>query len=690
MNLFLGIDFGTSNTHVAYCDSNDRGKLNPIPIKLGGKASTTTCVLWRRPAVADEEVVAFGTVALEEWSQFDAGERAAYRFAFGFKPDIVRSEQARRDAIAFLRKVCGEVREVFPRLVADGTVVIGVPAEVGPEHTRQTLAAAQVAGFANVECIAEPLGALAYHLNNSTVSYAEARQGVIVIDFGGGTLDVALVDPSGLREPWGDPLLGGRLFDDLFFQWVQSQNAPFQIDEREALVVWQKECRELKEGFSRHWKVLGDGMDNFKYAILVGDTKKWLKNASVAEFEQRARNYRPSTLVLDYFRQFGVPTVLESATPIDLYAWIRRTLTGNESGRSLTGKYRTVILTGGSSEWPFMRKLAAEVFGVDSEANIRKSEDPETTIGSGLALYTVLKARLQTRRETIRTDQGQYRDRFVQGVEQRLDKFANDAAAAVVAALMPQIDAVFWNWYDHGGSLAAVETQVEALCREFAGQAAQVLEPHWRALDADLVRRLRIELTRLFQEHAVAKDVSSYLPESFTLGDVLAGAGQAGDQIAGELVDLARLTAFLATAIITAIVALIVKVKLIVLAFVAPLIGLLLTFGSLLAAIGLRKKAGSYAEDYVKQLEFGPKALTLLHVALPRGSFAKRLQHGHDATQTQIADEIRNRLRGSVDINGTPVNFVETAARAFTAIVTQVIADLGVLEQISPESDAVP
>ena len=45
-----------------------------------------------------------------------------------------------------------------------------------------------------------------------------------MVDFGGGTLDVALLDQHGLRDPWGDPTLGGRLFDDLFFQWLLDQN----------------------------------------------------------------------------------------------------------------------------------------------------------------------------------------------------------------------------------------------------------------------------------------------------------------------------------------------------------------------------------------------------------------------------------------------------------------------------------
>ena len=34
-----------------------------------------------------------------------------------------------------------------------------------------------------------------------------------------------------MRAPWGDPALGGRLFDDLFYQWVLDQNGPFEVDD---------------------------------------------------------------------------------------------------------------------------------------------------------------------------------------------------------------------------------------------------------------------------------------------------------------------------------------------------------------------------------------------------------------------------------------------------------------------------
>src|SRR5271155_5155516 len=100
---YIGIDFGTSNSHFAYCNTD--GALVAEPICLDGKEkSVHSCVLWREPALADSDIVTFGAEAVEEWANRDSSERAGYRFAAGFKPDIAVSERARRDAQAFLRQ----------------------------------------------------------------------------------------------------------------------------------------------------------------------------------------------------------------------------------------------------------------------------------------------------------------------------------------------------------------------------------------------------------------------------------------------------------------------------------------------------------------------------------------------------------------------------------------------------------
>ena len=285
---YVGIDFGTSNSHFAYCNTD--GALVAEPICLdGNEKSVHTCVLWKEPGLDDSDVVTFGSEAVQEWSNREPAERKGYRFAAGFKPDIVVSDRARRDARGFLRKAYLTIREkgVLRAIGRDEgmPVVVGVPAEIGPEHRRITAQLAEEAGFGPVTCIEEPLGALAYHLANNDVSAAEARRGVVVVDFGGGTLDVALMDQHGLRDPWGDPTLGGRLFDDLFFQWLLDQNPGKEIDPGDVMFVWQLICRQMKEEFSQRWAKMGPTQD-FRKRLLIGDSHWQFRDASVERIPQ--------------------------------------------------------------------------------------------------------------------------------------------------------------------------------------------------------------------------------------------------------------------------------------------------------------------------------------------------------------------------------------------------------------------
>lgn len=658
----------------------------------------TTCVLWRRPARDERDIIAYGTEALETWLQYEADERAASQFSFGFKPDLVKSERARRDTWAFLLKAREAVQRAgLPRPIGDGgmAVVIGVPAEVGDDHKRLTAEAARDAGFGNVECVEEPLGALAFHLNNGDITPPEARAGVVVVDFGGGTLDLALVNAEGLREPWGDPMLGGRLFDDLFYQWVRDQNDPLDIDEREELVVWQRECRDLKEAFSHRWRAKGDSLSDFKGHIFVGDQKAWLRNASVREFEERARAYRPSPIVRKYFRGLEQPPAgLILDKPIDLFDWVRRTLTHGQAVGALRGKFGKVILTGGSCHWPFMTRLVAEALVVQ-EKDIILSQTPETVIGSGLALYNVLKLKNEVRRARLWDDKPGAAAKFRVAVANRLDRFAEDAAEALVRVLLPPVETVFRGWYDKGGSLKHVEERIEELCNQFEqrGDAETAIAPIRNALASDLVRLLRDHLRQFLDDHEIPKDVFRYVPEAAALpvgSDISKGTG---DRIAAEVSSLAAAVTAVAASLGTLVVAA-VKIKVVLLfALVHPILALLAGAAALLSFLGLMKGAQEALEARIKDYDFGAASLWVLHKVLWKSKFEEKLAQGRADAKAELQRKIGESTRKAVEAPAGPGSSApssqspieEIAVQKYEAILALVVQDLGVLELVCPE-----
>nr|WP_294516473.1 Hsp70 family protein [uncultured Rhodopila sp.] len=691
MATYLGIDFGTSNTHVAYCNDQGEGPLAAVPIKIAGKSPTATCVLWGAGAGGEEVVEAFGTVALETWSQYDSEEQAGRRIACGFKPEIARSERARIDARAFLGKVCQAVAEIQPAAVRGGLTVIGVPAEISQEHRDRTREIARAAGFAEAVCIDEPLGALAYHLTNGSITPAEAHEGVVVVDFGGGTLDIALVTSEhGMRAPWGDPSLGGRLFDDLFYQWVRDQNLDFHVEEREALAVWQQECREMKEAFSRRWAMAGDGMNDFRFRIDVGEARKTLRNGSVAEFLERARSYRPSPLAVAYFERFGFPAPLATGKAIDLLAWIRRTMQREGNGGPIRERFSKVVLTGGSSEWPFMREIAADVFGVDPETGILRSEDPEATVGSGLALYNALRARHRARRAVIKADGPAASKGVAEAVSARIDAFAQDVAVATVDATMPPIEAEFRTWYRQGGALKAVEEKVTAICKDFEPEAAAIVAGAWRALDADLLRILRDNLGAFLRAHEIARDVSRYAPEaagSVSLSGVHEGTGgRIATQLGGFAGDMTVVAAGIGTLVVAA-----VNLHVVVLLAVAhPILAVVAGIGALATWLGLGGAVGSVTEKAIREHEFNAVSRRMLHLALSEARLGEKLAEGRAAA----VETLKQKIVESLEQAGGKAGIVTAAVRTFDAMIAQAVADLGVLEELErvsgPGERAIP
>ena len=695
---YSGIDFGTSNSYFAYC--NSEGDSKPQTICLAGRgASQITCVLWRLPATDDSQIAEYGTTALQTWLDFTAEERSQHRLAFGFKPDLVKSAAARQDARAFLLKACADIRHAnLPRKIEPGgmAVVIGVPAEIGAEHKRLTTAAAREAGFGDVECVEEPLGALAFHLNSGDITPVEARAGVVVVDFGGGTLDVALVNADGLREPWGDPMLGGRLFDDLFYQWLADQNRPLEVDDREAMALWQNSCRELKENFSNRWRAKGDDMSDFKAGVMVGDSrKKWLKNASVKEFQDRARSYRPSRIARRYFQGLdSIPNGLVDTSPIDLFDWIRRTLTRGQAAGSLRGQFSKVILTGGSSHWPFMSGLVAAAFGVDAEHDILLSQSPETTIGSGLALYNVLKLKNEARRIGLKSRVPPALEQFHAAITERLDRFADAAAEALLAVLMPRVEAVFWRWYRCGGSLRRVEGEIGEICDAFqeSQEGDHLLQPFWEALETDLVRLLRDHLKQFLAENEIARDVSRYVPEGSTLGELKVGTG-VSDDIAQEFGELAEALTEL-TAAIGAIVIAAIKIKVVLLVAIAhPVLAVAVGIGALMATLGLGNAVGEAAQNAIRNHEFNDFTLMLLKAVLWESSFREKLASGREQAKAELRQKIRESTQGAPvaadGVDGSAADetpprpaLEELVVAKFGAMIDLVIRDLDVLEMI--------
>jgi actin-like ATPase involved in cell morphogenesis len=221
MNTPIGIDFGTSKTLVTWINP-DNG--HPAAIRLGrGRDEIPTTVF-----LCEDGTLLFGDDA-DDNAQFDFSSYArGFKLSLGSKtPQLIgagKSYSGRQLTRAFLKHIkerC-EKEAVMEKVTS---AVITVPAIFSPAQRDDLLGAAKGAGFTDVELLSEPIAAgMAF----CGLSPRDAFEGsILVVDWGGGTLDLAIVSrgkdgrfetAQGLVD--GSSGIGGESLDEEMWKLV--------------------------------------------------------------------------------------------------------------------------------------------------------------------------------------------------------------------------------------------------------------------------------------------------------------------------------------------------------------------------------------------------------------------------------------------------------------------------------------
>lgn len=536
----LAIDFGTANTYFCKCPEDER---LPKGVDFGGgRDGLDSCILYR-----EGKDPLIGETAFQEFGCATAEERRRYTFRAQFKPDIVTSAVAREDATAFLKAVLESSRrkniDIEP---ADRRVIFGVPAEADRSF-RETLAEiARSAGYGIIETREEPLGGLFYHVAEKTIPPSDALRGVLVIDFGGGTCDLTFTYRGKIQKPWGDMHLGGRVFDDLFFQWLMEQNPAVAeaLDQGDAFFLYSHLCRELKEKFSR--KMNDDRDSNFSHTV---DRFGRLSKATWKEFIERARTYRPSSVFSAHLHAIGSSSpLLDRDQPTDLIDWFEACLTkGFEDGKVDRRDIATVILTGGSSQWPFVSDMVEEKLFIDRN-RIRRSDRPYAAISEGLAIEPVLQRQLeQTRRKLVEDLPRFQRECINKLVANHIERTADEIADAITSELFDgQIKQTLRKFRENGGKIVDLKSEIASHATAFAPRVQSIVTSATDRIAMGLPQLVLDEMRKWFEVHGleIGRDMLEFSGnrvatpdlDSFNLPDLLAGFKQTIRAVAGGVV----------------------------------------------------------------------------------------------------------------------------------------------------------
>jgi hypothetical protein len=487
----IAVDFGTTNSYFCKCPTD---QLSPVGVDFGsGRDGLPTAILYR-----EGKSPLIGHWALHEYGEATPKERSTYQLRTQFKPDIGAGGNAARHAEDFLRAVLVEAEKQHIALTPDTCrVIFGVPSESGPEFKQALTGIAEATGFGRIRTVDEPKGALLYHLWHKDFSPSEAQQGVLVIDFGGGTCDFALMRNLEVLHSWGDMELGGRLFDDLFYQWFVSQNpeAAQAIEQAgDFYYVYAYLCRETKEFFS-----LTMARDRHETVNKSIGRYGSLRNMTWQAFQERASVYRPSAALTQYLDEAGIRIErLSQGRTLDLINWFKTCLTqGLASLDQRKAPIGRVILAGGSSQWPFVFDTITEVLGVEG-THLMRSDRPYAAISEGLAILPALQQSFKTVRTNLRKDLPVFcRERIGPLIQKVTETYAAEIAADVTIELFDaKIRPVLEDFRKQGGTVASLKQRTALDVDAFDAQLKAIVAQRGDLLKTGLTDKVKAEFAQ--------------------------------------------------------------------------------------------------------------------------------------------------------------------------------------------------
>ncbi|WP_460219811.1 Hsp70 family protein [Psychroserpens sp. MEBiC05023] len=357
----FAIDLGTTNSLIAkYDDGNVKIYNNP----LGLKQTLPSCIAFRgnRTVIGDKAL--------------DYLEKDAENICMLFKRKMgtqdtyyVPAIDKEMSPIELSSLILKELKNFVNDVDVIESVVITIPASFDTIQSNATKKAGYMAGFKEVVLLQEPIAACLAFANTSTIEVSN-KQYWIVYDFGGGTFDVALVEVNDRElkviDNLGDNYLGGADFDNLIVEHII---VPFI---------------EQKLGLSELWKNLKSKTTNYKglyFELLkiAEEAKKELSHYEETEVEldieiNDTDFYETFTFKRETFEGLISQKVEQTVT------FIEDVIKNNQL---LNSQIDRVVLIGGSTYVPLIKKRISEAIGVEVNSSI----DPTSAVALGAAYY---------------------------------------------------------------------------------------------------------------------------------------------------------------------------------------------------------------------------------------------------------------------------------------------------------------
>lgn len=356
--MIIGIDLGTTNSSVSYF-TQDGAKI--IPNRLG-KNITPSVV-----SIDEDSNIYVGETALERSKVYYDSTAQVFKRDMGSQKvfKLGKNEFNAEELSSFILKYLKEDAEHFLGEKIE-EAVISVPAYFNDEQRKATKKAGEMAGFKVERIISEPTAAaIAYGLYQKK---ADAK--ILVFDLGGGTFDVSILELFNnileVRAVAGDNYLGGEDFTQILVELFAKINK-INIESLDSKTVSHilDQAEKCKKGFS-----------DSKISSM-----NCLINNEQIEFQINIDDYEKACDSL--LKKMRNP--------------IKRSLSDTNLRLS---QIDDIILVGGSTKLPIVRKFVNKLFGRFPNTSI----NPDEAVSLGVSIQAALKERNQYIKEVILTD----------------------------------------------------------------------------------------------------------------------------------------------------------------------------------------------------------------------------------------------------------------------------------------------
>ena len=376
MGRMIGIDLGTTNSLATYIDDN--GEIQFIKNEYGNILIPSVV------GIDENDDIVVGELAKER-RMMNAGETASnFKRRMGTDAKI-KVKNRTFDAQMLSSFVLKHLKENAEKQLNEkiNRAIISVPAYFNDKQRRDTKMAAELAGLTVERLINEPTAAalsLGSNILNQNLKF-------IVLDLGGGTFDVTLLetfeDIMEVLSISGDTMLGGEDFTtkicEIFLKNIKLSIANLSRDERTKLYTKADRAKKLIS----------------------------LKNVEI-EMEIKGKKYK-SEITQENFRETVKPLLVKMKVAID-----KALQDGNTDAREI----EKVILVGGAVKLGIIEEFVEKYFHkmrgekiyfnnddfIENNKLVSIAADPDTVVAYGVGIAVGMKERNKVFKERILTD----------------------------------------------------------------------------------------------------------------------------------------------------------------------------------------------------------------------------------------------------------------------------------------------